>query len=491
MEKIMKKLTVGLVSSGQLSFPGDKEAQFKRSVNEMQNFAKSLNFDLWVYKKHIITESDAEEAANAIQANNIDFLMLQCTSFSAGFLAPVFAKLYKRCGTRLGLWAIEESMDGMNNVEDGAMPLNSLCSINMYAGIIGHYVDNTLPFKWFFGNAGQTFLDDRFSVTVRVLTAIKNLNNSKVALVGGIAPGFNDLYFDERTLLRRFDGLRYDRLHEIREITDRAKAISDIELSTEMNRQKSLSIKASDAASVMLETNTRVYLAFRDFLQDNDYDALAISCWPHFQQVFDKPFSACDVLARLNETGVVAACEGDPISAVSMLMLKYISDSTSMLMDLSAFDEKDETILMWHCGPAAACFAGKSGYSLDGNYSGMPHEKGKPPKCIGITRDMVFNEGPVTIARLTGENDMMFLAGGTFIKYTKKSFSGSRGWMGSLTLNRKDISVRDFINTILVKKFQHHFPIVKGDYSREVLELCAWLGLKSLEKVEYQDYLQI
>ena len=482
MKKEMAKLNVALVGSSQLSFPGDKEAQYARSAREMAAFAEKLGFALWVYEKQVITEQDAEEAAAAVKAHNADFLLLQCTSFSAGYLAPVFARIP---GVRLGLWAIDETSD------EGVVPFNSFCSINMYAGIIGHYVDDKLPFKWFYGNAGNPLLDRRLEVTIRALTAIKNLNTSKVALVGGIAPGFNDLYFDERTLARRFPGLKYNRLHEVSEITNRAKRFSSSDIAAELKRLKAHAEGAHPAALEMLETDARVYLALRELIDKYGYDAIGLSCWPHFQQAFDKVFSVCSVVGRLNDDGIVTACEGDPLSAVSMLMLKYMANADTMLMDLSAFDEKDDTVLMWHCGPAASCFAGEKGYTLGVNYSGAPHVKGEPPKCAGVARDMVFGEQHVTIARLTGEIDKMLLLEGDFTASEKKSFFGSRGWLGGLKMNREPISARDLVNTVLVRKFQHHFPIVGGDYSREVLELCAWLGLGTLERAPYQDYLQV
>ena len=488
MSREMVPLVVGLVSASQASFPGDKEAQFARSVREMEAFAAALGFRLWVRPKPVVDTRDAEAAAAAVRAAGVDFLLLQCTSFSAGALAPVFAKIP---GVRLGLWAIEETMDGRVPCVEGAVPLNSLCSINMYAGIIGHYVDTHLPFKWFYGNAGHPLLDERLAVTVRALTALKNLNRSKTALIGGIAPGFDDLYFDERLLLRRFDGLKYNRLHEIREITDMAKSYAEKDYGGELAELRAQSAGAHPAALELLETNARVYRAFRDFIEENGYDALAVSCWPHFQQAFEKPFSVCAVVGQLNDAGVSVACEGDGLSAVSMLMLRYMAQGDAMLMDLSAFDENDETVLMWHCGPAAACFAGKGGFTLGGNYSALPHEKGKPPRCSGVARDMVFDGVRATLARLTGEVDRMFLAGGEFIGGGKKSFHGSRGWLGRLTLNREAVGARDFVNTVLARKFQHHFPVVKGDFGREVLELCAWLGLKPMEKTPYQDYLQV
>ena len=107
----------------------------------------------------------------------------------------------------------------------------------MYSGIIGHYLkDYNIPIKWFFGDVEDPLFRGRLAVTVRALRAIKNLKASKVALIGGIAPGFDDLYDDERTLIRRFDGIRINRLHEYSEVRDRAVAYSAAQVSAEMER---------------------------------------------------------------------------------------------------------------------------------------------------------------------------------------------------------------------------------------------------------------
>ncbi len=103
---------------------------------------------------------------------------------------------------------------------------------------------------------------------------------------------------------------------------------------------------------------------------------------------------------------------------------------------------------------------------------------------------LVFDEDKYTIARLTGESNKMLVASGVMQDGEKASYCGSRGWLGKLQLNRKDISALDFFNTIMVHGFQHHFPMVKGDYTEEVMEVMAWLGLEGLEAVPYENYLQ-
>ena len=476
----MLKLNVGLVGTSQLSFPGDKEERFNRSVEGLKGLSERLEFNLYTVKDTVITENDAEKAVRECEDNGVDFLLLQNTSFSGGFLAPVFAKVKN---AYLGLWAIPEE------AREGAVPFNSLCSINMYASIIGHYLkEYDIPFKWFYGNVGDRLFDNRLEVTVRALTAVKNLRNSRAALIGGIAPGFNDLYFDERSILKTFDGLKINRLHEFSEIKDRALSYKTVEVEDIAKEMVAESKGVHPKSQPLLETNARMYKAYKDFLNDYGYDALAISCWPKFQSDFR--FSICSVVAKLNDEGVVAACEGDIPSAVSMLLLKYLAKDETMLMDFSDFDEKDETVLMWHCGPASGRFCSDNGFTMGVNYHGLPHEKGEGLNCCGIVRDMVFRPGHVSIARITGEGNRLFLAEGDFVDYEKKSFSGSRGWMGNLKLNRERISVRDFVNTVLVQRFQHHYPIVGGDYTKEIMEFAAWLRMDLVSKIPYREYMQ-
>ena len=57
-------------------------------------------------------------------------------------------------------------------------------------------------------------------------------------------------------------------------------------------------------------------------------------------------------------------------------------------------------------------------------------------------------------------------------------------------LNGKPISARDFTNTILSSGFEHHYPIAWGDLSDEVAEMNAWLGIKPITKIPYENYLQ-
>lgn len=479
----MERFKVGLVGSSQLSFPGDKKGAFARSSAKVAELAKKWDFDLYVYDKQVIVAADGYAALKALEEEKVDFILLQTTSFSAGFLAPIFARAKN---ASLGLWAIPEGM------VDGPTPFNSLCGINMYSAIIGHYLDGyQIPLKWYFGDVEDPLFMERFRITVRAQKAIKRMKQSSVALIGGIAEGFDDLYDDERRLIKLFDGMRINRLHEYDEIKKLAEGMDKVAVEQRIAEETSWAKGfLHPTAKDMMEVNARFALAYEEFIRQKGYDAIAVSCWPKFQD--DYLYSVCAVVGELNDKGIVTACEGDLTSAVSMLFLKYIAGDETMLMDMSAFDRSDDTLLLWHCGPASRRFCEKNGFSYGLNYSGKDHGGADLAHAVGTgtVRDMVFDPGEITIARITGESDRMFLATGKFIDYEKPSFNGSRGWVGQLQLNRQPISAQELLNTILVQRFQHHFPIVRGDHSKEILEAMAWLRMGKVDAVPYEDYIQ-
>ena len=271
----MERIKIGLVGTSQLSFPGDKEGAFRRGAEGMGRLAETLGFELTVYPETVITREDAQRAVAAMEGEGIDFLLVQHTSYTPGHVSPVLAKIK----ARVGYWAIPEGE------REGVVPFNSFCSVNMHMGIVAHYLrDYRIKIKWFFGDVEDPVFVRRLSVTVRALTAIKNLCASRVALIGGIAPGFNDLYDDERNINKRFEGIYFNRLHEYSEIKDRALAYPEAEAAKVAESMVSCSGGIlNDAARKTLLVSARIYMAYRDFILANLYDALAFCCCPKFK----------------------------------------------------------------------------------------------------------------------------------------------------------------------------------------------------------------
>jgi L-fucose isomerase-like protein len=474
----MGKLKIGIASCVQPSFWGSSKNLYRaKHLPEFAKLAEDLGFELLAWRDDIVSGNDGIAACRFFNREEVDFTLLQCTTFPGGAVILPFAD----CRSRLGLWALPEC------TEQGAIPLNSFCGVNMLASILGQYMDPRRPVKWFYGESSSPMFLERFKVTLGALRGIKKLKGSKTALVGGIAPGFADFAFDERKTMAAL-GACVDRLPEYGDIRERARSYRQEEITSVMEEF------VKDAACVNckgdLENTARLYMAFEELITRNGYDAIAIGCWPMYRRDFG--VVVCGIIGRLLEKGYIAACEGDVDSMLSMMLLGGIAGGDMpMLMDLSDMDFNDNSVMLWHCGSAPRRFAGPAGMSLNCHYKPGRHVPGADSVPVGTVNDMYFRSGPVTIARFTWEYEhMLLLAGEFFDKPGNKGFDGSRGWMNNLRLAGKPVDARDVMNTVLTARFQHHYPVIAGNYQNEVLEAMAWLGIAPVEPVGYEPFLQ-
>jgi hypothetical protein len=134
--------------------------------------------------------------------------------------------------------------------------------------------------------------------------------------------------------------------------------------------------------------------------------------------------------------------------------------------------------------------AGERGVLLERHYFADYSDDPGLKDCGPIT-DLVFKEGEVTVFRVTGEADSFYYFTGRFFDGGKKTFSGSRGWVGDLKLYREPVKVLDLMNTILLNVHAHHYPMVMREVSPYIEELAWWLGLKRVPKAEYRDYMAV
>lgn len=474
----MKTLKVCLVSAVQTSFWGSERKEYEKYyLPVMKKLSEELSFELCYLEKPISNGKESEEAREKIINMKPDFLMIQISTFAAGEILIPLADT----GCKIGLWGIPEVE------ESGAIPNNSFCGVNMYGSIMKQYLKN-VRYKWFFGDIGDPMFIDRFKVTVGALKAIKSLEGAKVALVGGIAPGFHDFYYDERQTASKLR-VRINSRIEFSDIKEKALSYDDEQIKYDVEQmKKEYKCLSNDMDQEHLENSARVYRAFEDLIKNEGYDAVAISCWPRFRK--ELGIVVCSVIGRLLDHGYLAACEGDVDSVITMMILKSLSGQQPMLMDMSKFDNTDQTVLMWHCGSAPNRYADEYGTVLEGHYKPGSHITCMDSiKVVGVN-NMYYGTRPVTVARLTNDYKNMLLFSGEFVAKSDRSYDGSRGWIGNITVDGQLLEVKKLVNTVLSQGYQHHYPIVAGNVEKQLREVMAWLNIEPLEYLEYKEYLQ-
>lgn len=471
------KVRVGLVGAIHPNMPGDDEGLIKRAATAMEGLSAELGFDLSVYGPAVRGEADGEAARAFMDAAGCDLVLILNASLPYGRVILPLA----RAKGAIGLWSVPEP------TTSGVLQLNSFCGTNMLGSIIANYLgEHDIPYKWFYGLPEDARFRRRLEVTVRALRAVKALKGARIAQIGGLADGFENLYVDERVLEKRF-GTALQSRHTVEEIVALAAAQPAAAVAAEVKRMAAESktgVAGLNAAHV--EKSARVYLALRGFASDNGYDALALSCWSRFQKVYG--VAVCAAMSRLNEDGLVTPCEADVTSAVTMLVLNALNGGKAALCDLVAFDESDSSLNLWHCGVAPASWAGPGGMKLDNHFN-----IGKYEGCAwcgdGVVADLRFKSGPITIGNVRNDFRELFVLSGDSLG-DKSGYSGSGGWVGNLRLNGEATGVEDLLNTIVVGKVNHHYAAARGDLTHELNEFAAWTGLRVVDKIPAKPYLQ-
>ncbi len=309
--KRMQNPKIGLVGVMCTPFRGDKEGNYRSHRGQLEDLAAAYGFEFFAVEEGIYNLDQARAAARQLQEWGADFILLQTSSFAAGDFVYPFTGL----DAYLGLWAIEEGPP----ISEGGLPLNSFTAANLYNSIIKtRLAAYKKPVKWFFGHPGGPRFDRRLEITVQALRALLNLRGATVGLIGGVAPSFDNLIIDTGRLKDRLGvgvvEIEFDELLRIARGMDPQKAES---LGGEI---RAAAAKFDETQSPALEKAGRVNLALNTLAEEHGLDAVAVSCWPRFQA--DYNFAVCSVMGHLNTGGLIAACEGDVTSAVSMLALR-------------------------------------------------------------------------------------------------------------------------------------------------------------------------
>jgi L-fucose isomerase-like protein len=75
-------------------------------------------------------------------------------------------------------------------------------------------------------------------------------------------------------------------------------------------------------------------------------DAVTVRCFDYLTELST---SGCVALATLNDTGIVAGCEGDVASAVAMLWVRALLDQPSWMANPASVDPEGNRLLLAHC----------------------------------------------------------------------------------------------------------------------------------------------
>ena len=471
MKEILK---IGFVGTAISPYYAEEQEVRKNSEVHLKKILENFDVELISFHKTIFSKDDSVEAENLLK-NKVDFLLIQTSSCSSG------EQLYPLCNisSKIGVWAVPDIE------KEGGVKLHSLVSTSHYLGIIKKTLSKRkIKTKWFYNYADTDEFKNKFLITVKSLIAQKKLKQSRIGLIGGISPGFDNMIVDNDKIKQNI-GTIIDEA-TILELVDKAKnfkqSIIDEEIKKIKNAATAITVSDDDSFNKV----TRVYFALKQMREENNWDSLAVQCWSQFQELYG--IAPCMAYGWMgSEDGIAVSCEGDVQGAISMLLLNYISNTekSSTLLDLATFDREADAVLMWHCGVSPRHFANEDGIKwVDHSTLGR-----KTEKKYGVAGDQVFQAQSSTTTYLGSNAERLLVLNSEIFNHTNKGYDGTRGWFKETKLNRLNISSENLINTLNMIGHEHHYAVGQGDHSKELLEFAAWNDLKLIDEIPLVDYI--
>ena len=189
----------------------------------------------------------------------------------------------------------------------------------------------------------------------------------------------------------------------------------------------------------------RLHKVLEGVKTDYNLDGLTIRC---FDLLGDLKTTACLSLALLNKEGIVATCEGDIPTMVSMHVLNKITGQRGFQANPSRIDATGGKMILAHC-TLPLDMADK--YYLDTHF-----ESG-----IGVAVKGYLKEEKVTIFKLSRNLKDYFVTSGRILRNLEES---------NLCRTQIEVSVDDGINYFLTRPYGNHHVVVYGDYKTEIEE---------------------
>lgn len=438
---------LGIVCLARMTFEAELAAQWYRQAQTPLSALDGVT--LCAVAPLVVEPHDAADAIAELRVSNIDALVIVNGTFALGGLALQFAQAFD---VPLLLWAWPEPTE-----QTGKLRLNSL---------VGAHLNASNLFK--LGRRTQTLYapaDDATAVRAiahfaRVAGIARDLRQLRIGLIGGHAPGFDNLAVN-KLALRQSLGVEVVDV-SLQTVIAKAQAINAQTPASARDEALSLFDDRREVTATQGELFTSLIGALQTLVTEQRFDALALKCWGDIAEQYG--IAACGAVSVLNNLGIVVGCEGDVMGALTMLVAQRLCGAPAFLSDIVAIERADNTGLFWHIGCAPLCLAdARSPKQLFSHFAG-----GK-----GVTAGFALKPGRMTILRF-GDDGQQVRALAT----TSEALESEMNIRGTVARVRFDANAGALLDELLNNGWEHHLVLAYGDIVDELRLLCRELNIQ-------------
>lgn len=184
--------------------------------------------------------------------------------------------------------------------------------------------------------------------------------------------------------------------------------------------------------------------------EEYNLNGLTIRCFDLLNKL---KTTSCLSLALLNKEGIVATCEGDVPTMISMHILNKLTNQVGFQANPSRIDIENKKMILAHCTLPLNMV---NSYNLDTHF-----ESG-----IGVAIKGYLKEEKVTIFKLSKNLKDYYVTTGTIIKNLEES---------NLCRTQIEVSIDDNIEYFLNRPYGNHHVVIYGDYKNDIIKYMSKL----------------
>ena len=217
------------------------------------------------------------------------------------------------------------------------------------------------------GKKGKVIHGTNAEIVETVKIEVPIFDNTRIGLFGKPSDWLIDSHVDYNTLDRYDMDIVHISLERLAEAIKHADENEALQLARECAQRAKQIVEPSDADMLL---SAKTYLAIRKICKEEGITAMTIRC---FDIIKSCGTTSCLALALLNDDGIVAGCEGDLQSLVTMILAQRLCGEKAFMANPSILTDK--TSLLAHCTlPLSMCdeisirshFESMSGVAIQG-----------------------------------------------------------------------------------------------------------------------------
>lgn len=293
-----------------------------------------------------------------------------------------------------------------------------------------------------------------FAAICRVVNGMKRFT---IGCIGARTTAFKTVRFDEITMQRHGINVESFDLSELFELV-RAKKDED----EAVKRKRKVLEGYADFSGVPEEKKqmlAKISVVIDEYIENYHLDAVALRCWNEMETYLR--VCPCVLLSELNDRGIVASCEIDMCSAITMRALQLATEGPAACLDWNNnYGEDPDKVILFHCGSTAQKLMKEKGKVT----SHKMFDKEDPGSGFG-TNEGRIGAFPMTYSNCKTENGKItvYVSEGEFTEdEIEAEFFGCGGVARIPNLQRKLICLAR-------GGFKHHTTVARG-HVKHILE---------------------